>query len=411
MEKKQNWAKAKKNDGPRGKKTAKGPQKNKFAHSPAGKKDDTWAKKVKPLYDQKDKKENAASPADEKKGAWQKREKPAYSPADKRSDARSKKENAASPADEKKGAWQKREKPAYSPKDKQSDFWPKKEKNSYVPKEKKNDTWPPGKESAGYTPKEGQGEALNPAERDDSEIVAGKNSVLEALQSELTVNKIWLCLGSDTAFTDQLLALCRKKSIPWQIVGKEAMERIAGAHHQGVAAACTPFRYTELADILAQAKGSGQPPFLLLLAGVEDPHNFGSIIRTAECVGVHGLIIPKRRSASVNQTVLRVSAGAAAYMPIARVNNLPQTVDFLKQQGVWVIGAHMTGAVPMWDANLTGPLCLIVGGEGQGMPELLQKKCDRLVAIPQWGKISSLNVANAAAVLLYEIARQKQASL
>ncbi len=242
---------------------------------------------------------------------------------------------------------------------------------------------------------------------EDNGFIAGKNSVWEALQSEYTVNKVYLSNGGDKLFYSKVLDLCRQKNIPWQMVEKDALERMVGPHHQGIGAICTPFMYTDLEAILNAARQKNKDPFLLLLAGVEDPHNFGSIIRSAECVGIDGIIIPKRRSVPVNQTVLRVSAGAAAYVPIARVNNLAQTVEYLQKEGIWVIAAHMNASVDMWHSDLRGPICLLVGGEGQGVPELLRKKSDQLVNIPQWGKISSLNVANATTVLLYEIARQR----
>ena len=249
---------------------------------------------------------------------------------------------------------------------------------------------------------------IDKAYAEDNGFIAGKNSVWEALQSERTVNKVFLVADGDKLFSAKVLDLCREKNIPWQTIEKDALERMAGPYHQGIAASCTPFVYTELDEMITCAKQKKEEPFLLLLAGVEDPHNLGSIIRSAECVGVDGIIIPKRRSVSVNQTVLRVSAGAASYVPVASVNNLAQTIAYLQKEDIWVMAAHMQAPADMWHSNLKGPICLLMGGEGQGVPELLQKKCDQLVNIPQWGKISSLNVANATAILLYEIARQRR---
>jgi len=188
---------------------------------------------------------------------------------------------------------------------------------------------------------------------------------------------------------------------------KAQMTRLAGPDHRGVAAELAAAEYVEVSDLLDIAAQKNEPPFIVVLDGVEDPHNLGAVIRTALCAGAHGVVIGKRRSASLNHTVLNTSAGAAAYLPVARVANLVQAVCELQEAGCWVAAADMDGG-NLWEEDLTGPIVLVMGSEGEGVSPLLKKNCDKVVSIPMRGKIGSLNVSNAAAVLMYEIVRQRR---
>lgn len=192
-----------------------------------------------------------------------------------------------------------------------------------------------------------------------------------------------------------------------QEVERNFLDKLTGERRQGIVAEVAPYEYVELEDIIESARQRQEDPLVLILAELEDPHNFGAILRTAEAVGVHGVIIPKRRGVQLNATVAKVSSGVAEYVPVARVANLVQTVEKLKEFGLWITGADMHGENTMWEAHLTGPLALIIGGEGRGIPKLLKEKCDFLTYIPMKGKISSLNASAAASVMLFEMLRQR----
>lgn len=240
-----------------------------------------------------------------------------------------------------------------------------------------------------------------------AELVAGRNSVSEALKSGRSINKVYIARGNMEGSIREIIGIVKERKIPLQEVERNYLDRLTAERHQGIVAEVAPYEYMEVEDIVESAQGKGEDPLILILAELEDPHNFGAILRTAEAVGVHGVIIPKRRGVQLNATVAKVSSGAAEYVPVARVANLVQTVEKLKEFGLWVTGADMHGENTLWEAQLTGPLALIIGGEGRGIPKLLKEKCDFLTYIPMKGKISSLNASAAASVMLFEVLRQR----
>lgn len=245
--------------------------------------------------------------------------------------------------------------------------------------------------------------AAEPARED---IICGRNAVLEMLRSEQSINKVWLAEGIEASFSGAVFSLCKQRGVPCHQLPKHKLERLAGAGNQGVAAELAAFSYVEIDDLLAAAAARGEEPFFVLLDGVEDPHNLGAVMRSALSAGAQGLIIGRHRAAQVNQTVIKTSAGAAAYLPVARVANLNQALQQLQQAGCWAVAADMDGQ-PYYQANLTGPVVLVLGSEGQGIAPLLKKNCDFVVSMPMRGEVSSLNVSAAAAVLLYEVVRQR----
>ena len=236
--------------------------------------------------------------------------------------------------------------------------------------------------------------------------VCGKNAVLEALRSGQSLNRVVVADNLTGSFASQVIQECRERGIPYQFVPRAKLTLLAGADNRGVACEVAAFGYQDVESMLANAEAKGQPPLLLLLDGVEDPHNLGAVIRTALCAGAHGIIIPKRRAAALNATVLKISAGAALHLPVARVSNLAQTAEFLKEQGLWVAAADLQGP-DVWQANLSGPVAIILGGEGKGVSANLKKHCDFTVSLPLKGAVSSLNVSAAAAAILYEVCRQR----
>ncbi|NLY66470.1 MAG: 23S rRNA (guanosine(2251)-2'-O)-methyltransferase RlmB [Tissierellia bacterium] len=238
--------------------------------------------------------------------------------------------------------------------------------------------------------------------------VIGRNPVLEILKTDKEIEKILVAKGQLKGSINKIVALAKDMNIVVQYVDKKKLDQVSqGGNHQGVAALISPYRYSSMDEILNKAKKLQEPPFLLILDGIEDPYNLGSIIRTAECSGVHGIIIPKRRSAHVTETVYKSSAGAVEHMLIAKVNNLSNTIDELKEKGLWIYGAHMEGKDKYFEVDLTGAVALVIGSEGKGISRLVKEKCDFLLNIPMVGKISSLNASNAASILMYEVVRQK----
>ena len=238
--------------------------------------------------------------------------------------------------------------------------------------------------------------------------VIGRNPVLEILKTDKEIEKILVAKGQLKGSINKIVALAKDMNIVVQYVDKKKLDQVSqGGNHQGVAALISPYRYSSMDEILNKAKKLQEPPFLLILDGIEDPYNLGSIIRTAECSGVHGIIIPKRRSAHVTETVYKSSAGAVEHMLIAKVNNLSNTIDELKEKGLWIYGAHMEGKDKYFEVDLTGAVALVIGSEGKGISRLVKEKCDFLLNIPMVGKVSSLNASNAASILMYEVVRQK----
>ena len=239
-----------------------------------------------------------------------------------------------------------------------------------------------------------------------ADMITGRNAVMEALRSEREIEKLMVGKGTEGSIR-KIIGMAKEKNIPNQYREKQALDRIAKTgNHQGVIAQVSEYLYCGLEDILARAAERGEDPFLIVLDGLEDPHNLGAIMRTAECCGAHGIVIPKRRSAAVTGTVAKASAGAIEYMLCARVSNIGQAVDQLKERGVWIAACDMDGQ-NYTRQDLTGSLALVIGSEGAGISRLVREKCDFTVSIPMKGKITSLNASNAAAILMYEVVRQR----
>ncbi|SET73192.1 23S rRNA (guanosine2251-2'-O)-methyltransferase [Natronincola peptidivorans] len=241
--------------------------------------------------------------------------------------------------------------------------------------------------------------------------IEGRNPVMEALKSEREIDKILVAKGAKEGSINKITGMAKDKGIVVQHVERQKLNEIAESNnHQGVIALVAAYKYSELEDILEIPKKKGEAPFLLILDEIMDPHNLGSIMRTADAVGVHGIIIPKRRSVGLTATVAKTSAGAIEYVPVAKVSNIAQTIEKLKEQGVWIAGADMGGESDYFDADLKGAMGLVIGSEGKGISRLVKEKCDYLVKIPMVGKVASLNASVAAATLMYEIFRQRNNS-
>jgi len=241
-----------------------------------------------------------------------------------------------------------------------------------------------------------------------SEKLEGRNPVLEALKSGRTINKILIAKGDKHGSIREIIGLARSKGLVVQEVDRKKLDALAeSASHQGIIAFVAPKAYVEVEDILQIAQDKEEPPFLVLLDGVEDPHNLGSILRSADGAGAHGVVIPQRRAVGLTAIVGKTSAGAMEYLPVARITNMAQTIDSLKEQGLWIVGADMDGQEFYYQANLTGPIALVIGGEGKGLGRLVKEKCDFLVRIPMKGRVSSLNAAVAGSLLMYEVSRQR----
>lgn len=240
-----------------------------------------------------------------------------------------------------------------------------------------------------------------------SEQIEGRNAVLEAFRSGKCVDKLFILDGCQDGPVRTIAREARKKDTIINYVSKERLDQLSETRaHQGVIAQVAAYEYSTVEEILARAEEKGEPPFLVLLDNVEDPHNLGAIIRTANLAGAHGVIIPKRRSVGLTATVAKTSAGAIHYTPVAKVTNLVRTIEELKEKGIWFVCADM-GGESMYRLNLTGPIGLIVGNEGEGVSRLVREACDFTASIPMKGDIDSLNASVAAGVLAYEIVRQR----
>ncbi len=240
------------------------------------------------------------------------------------------------------------------------------------------------------------------------DVLIGRNAVMEALKSGRGINKLLVARGDKEGSIQEILFLAKERGLLVELTERAKIDAIAaGMRHQGVLAYVAPVAYVGLEEILAAAEAKQQPPFLLLLDELEDPHNLGALLRTADAAGVHGVLIPKRRSCPLSATVAKTSAGAVEYVPVARIGNIVQTLRELKEKGLWVIGADMEGENAYYDANLTGPVVLVVGSEGRGISRLVKENCDILVRLPMAGRINSLNASVAGSILLYEIMRQR----
>ena len=237
--------------------------------------------------------------------------------------------------------------------------------------------------------------------------IEGRNAVLEAFRSGKTIDKLFVLDGCQDGPVKSILREAKKTDTIINFVDKERLDRLAGTgHHQGVVAQAAAYEYAEVEDILKAAKDKGEAPFIFILDEIEDPHNLGAIIRTANQAGAHGVIIPKRRAVGLTATVAKTSAGAINYTPVAKVTNISKTIEDLKKQGMWFVCADMDGTT-MYDLNLTGPIGLVIGNEGSGVGRLVKEKCDFVASIPMKGDIDSLNASVAAGVLAYEIVRQR----
>ena len=241
-----------------------------------------------------------------------------------------------------------------------------------------------------------------------SDQIEGRNSVLELLESERDINKILIAKGERHGSINKIITIAKQRKIVIAEVERQKLNAISETNnHQGVIAIVPPFNYVEVEDILNEAKIRNEDPFVLILDGIEDPHNLGSIIRTAETAGVHGVIIPKRRAASVNATVSKSSAGAVEHVKIARVNNINETIKYLKEEGLWICGTDGDAKNYYHNQNLKGPIAIVIGSEGFGMGRLVKENCDFLVKIPMKGKITSLNASVSAGIVIYEAVKQR----
>lgn len=240
-----------------------------------------------------------------------------------------------------------------------------------------------------------------------NDVIVGRNCVLEALNSDRAIDSVLVARGNTSGQVAVLIAKAKDKAITIKEVDSKKLEYLSGGNvHQGIVALAAVKEYSTIEDIFALAQSRNESPFIIVLDEIEDPHNLGAIIRTAECTGVHGVIVPKRRSAGLSYTVGRASAGAVEYVPVARVTNIAVCIDELKEKGVWVYGADMNG-IPCEKTNLSGAVALVIGNEGKGISRLVKEKCDVILSLPMKGKINSLNASVAAGVLMYEVLKQR----
>ena len=242
---------------------------------------------------------------------------------------------------------------------------------------------------------------------EDNLVICGRNAVLEAFRSGKTIDRLYVQEGVADGTLQSILRTAKKTDAIINFVSKDRLNKYAeGDKHQGVVAMAAAYNYAEVEDILNAAKEKEEPPFIIVLDDIEDPHNLGAIIRTANQAGAHGVIIPKRHAVGLTATVARTSAGAINYTPVAKVTNISRTIEELKEKGIWFACADMSGEL-MYNCNLTGAIGLVIGSEGSGVSRLVKEKCDFVVKIPMFGQIDSLNASVAAGVLSYEIVRQR----
>ena len=250
-------------------------------------------------------------------------------------------------------------------------------------------------------------------EEQPAHILAGRHAVVEAIKAGRGINRILLADGLRGPSVHELRDLARENGVTVDVVSRAKLDAAVpeGVRHQGVLAYVAPVAYVAVEEIIAAARERGEDPLLLLLDGIEDPQNLGALLRTADAAGVHGILLPRRHSVPLTETVARVSAGALAYVPVARIGNIAQTMRALKEQGFWIAGADMAGEEMYDRANLTGALVLVIGSEGRGMSRLTRDLCDFTVRLPMRGKINSLNASAAGAILMYEVLRQRTAKV
>lgn len=237
--------------------------------------------------------------------------------------------------------------------------------------------------------------------------IEGKNPVRELLKSDDTIEKIMILTGTTDSELRRFQQVARDKQIKVEFVERKVLDKLSETgHHQGIIAIQSEFKYAELGETISRLRNEGKEILFVVLDEVLDPHNLGSVIRVAECAGATGVIIPNRRSATVNETVVRTSAGATAYMPVIKVNNLSQAIEEMKKQNIWVFCADMDGE-QMYNVNLRGDIALVIGGEGTGVRELTRKNCDGIISIPMFGNVNSLNASVSAGIVIYEAVRQR----
>ena len=247
-------------------------------------------------------------------------------------------------------------------------------------------------------------ERNNTVESVREDLIIGRNAVMEALKSDKTIEALYVTKGQREGSINAILSLAKENRVVIKEVDKKKLDSMSnGEVHQGAIAVITPYKYFEVKDILDAAKEKGESPFIVILDELEDPHNLGSIIRTAETCGVHGIIIPKRRNVGVTPTVYKSSVGAVEHVKIAKVTNINATIDELKEEGIWVYGADIEGKEYSYEVDFSGPCALIIGSEGRGISKLTLKKCDKLVKIPMIGRINSLNASVAGGIMMYEV--------
>ena len=247
-----------------------------------------------------------------------------------------------------------------------------------------------------------------PMEAEADGIIEGRNAVIEALRSGTAIDKIYIARGETDATLGHIASTAREKGVVVVEADRRKLDGLSRTHaHQGVIARAAVREYVSVDEILAAAREKGEAPLLVVCDELSDPHNLGAVIRTAECAGAHGVIIPKRRSAGLTAVVAKTSAGAVSHVPVARVANLPSLLKELKKEGVWVFGTAADGDTSLYDADLKGPAAIVIGSEGDGMGRLVAENCDFKVSIPMRGKLNSLNASAAAAILLYEAVRQR----
>ncbi|MBQ9444380.1 MAG: 23S rRNA (guanosine(2251)-2'-O)-methyltransferase RlmB [Lachnospiraceae bacterium] len=242
----------------------------------------------------------------------------------------------------------------------------------------------------------------------DTSYIEGRNEVIEAFRSGKTIDKVFILDGSHDGKLDTVRREAKKAGVRIDFVDRKRLDQMSvSGSHQGVIARAAAYRYAEVSDILDAAKTKEEEPFIFILDGIEDPHNLGAIIRTADLAGAHGVIIPKDRAVGLTATVAKASAGAINYVPVAKVTNLARTMEDLKDEGLWFTGADMDGEI-MYESDLKGPMGLVIGAEGRGLSRLIKERCDRIVSIPTAGHIDSLNASVAAGILAFEVVRQRR---
>ena len=240
-----------------------------------------------------------------------------------------------------------------------------------------------------------------------SEYIIGRNPVIEALRSGRDINKIWIAEGAAKGQVQIVLALAKENKIILQHAPKKKLDQLVEGNHQGVIAQVAAYQYAELEDLFKVAEKRNEDPFFLILDEIEDPHNLGSIMRTADATGAHGIIIPKRRAVGLTASVAKASTGAIEYIPVARVTNLSRTIDELKERGLWIAGTDAKGKTDYHNLDGTMPIGLVIGSEGKGMSRIIGEKCDFLITLPMVGKVTSLNASVAASLLMYEVYRKR----